>query len=775
VDGKEATEQHGAEVERIMNVQDNGSVKSTPAPGSQAAPLAQGTETLRTSIFLPGLMPGADQGPPLPAALSAAPTAYTLWRAFLRVWPRAVLMGAALAIIAVAMVYFLMPPKYPVMFMEKVESAKFLPVVGGVLEDVEYGMFKSWQLELVKSREVINRALETQVNGRFVKDLPLVREQSDAVGWLQGMKAEPHLKSPEIIVVSFATRTRPEDLTLLMNALARSLVEENRIREMTKHNDLIEQTQGKERELSKQVDLKRKLLGELTRGIADGNAQLKMLDRLEQQLRDRTNTRDAKRLEILGVENRIKGVKERIANPTLTGVPPDVVNDLLKGDLAVQPFIQRIAKTTADLSEVKRVAPNNLSAIQEALDRKIDAERSFEEFKQQNRPQIEELYRRKIVSEGAEDLRRLESELSGLKEQEHHVDLEVTRLEGEIRQIRPQVALPPNVIALRNEIESLEKAQSEVQQKIAQMKVNVPKSKVSIYQDAIEPSAPDYSRFTKLAGAGGIGAFLFAVLAFSFNEFRSRKICSSDEVSRGLGLPLLGTVPALPAKARNPVAGQKADAFWQSQMMESIDTIRTLLMHNARSNNTRVVMVTSAFAGEGKTSLASQLAASLARAWKKTLLIDGDLRSPALHRLFEVPQEPGLSEVLRGELSASEAVRSTPLSRLWVLSAGQWDSHAVQALAQDNVRTILEELKQHYDFIILDSSPVLPVADALLLGQNVDGVLLTVMRDLSRTPALYAAEQRLQGLGIKTLGAVMIGAKNDLGPVSYKYAAQARN
>ena len=250
---------------------------------------------------------------------------------------------------------------------------------------------------------------------------------------------------------------------------------------------------------------------------------------------------------------------------------------------------------------------------------------------------------------------------------------------------------------------------------------------------------------------------------------------TGDEVSRGLGIQLIGTVPALPDHARSPLAGQgKVDPYWQNQLMESVDTIRTTLLHSARSNNTRVIMVSSAVGGEGKTTLASQLAASLARAWKKTLLIDGDLRSPAAHKLFEVPQDPGFSEVLRGELAAAEAVRSTALSRLWVLPAGHWDSHAVQALAQDNVRTFLEELKQQYDFIILDSSPILPVADGLLLGQNVDGVLLTVMRDMSRSPALYAAQQRLEGLGIKTIGAVMIGAKSELGPLGYKHAAQAR-
>ena len=107
-------------------------------------------------------------------------------------------------------------------------------------------------------------------------------------------------------------------------------------------------------------------------------------------------------------------------------------------------------------------------------------------------------------------------------------------------------------------------------------------------------------------------------------------------------------------------------------------------MH-ARTDNVHVIMITSAGIGEGKTSLASQLAASLARSWSKTLLIDGDLRHPATHTLFKLPLEPGFSEVLRGEASAGRSRQADALSRLWLMPAGHCDAHAVQALAQDNV------------------------------------------------------------------------------------------
>jgi capsular exopolysaccharide synthesis family protein len=267
--------------------------------------------------------------------------------------------------------------------------------------------------------------------------------------------------------------------------------------------------------------------------------------------------------------------------------------------------------------------------------------------------------------------------------------------------------------------------------------------------------------------------FGLLLLGVAFLEYRVRRVNAVEEVVQGLGLPLVGTLPALPARARRPLSAtaNEKDLFWQNRVNEAVDAIRTLLLHAARSEPLQVVMVTSAAGGEGKTSVASHLAASLARAWRKTLLVDGDLRNPVAHTLFELPLEPGLSEVLRGEVSLADTIRPTPLSRLWLMPAGNWDSHAVQALAQEGVKGQFAQLKQQYDFIIVDSCPVLPVADSLLLGQHVDAVVFSILCDVSRMPSIHAAQQKLTALGIRTLGAVVIGASGDAGSVHYPSVA----
>src|SRR5262249_48203894 len=177
-------------------------------------------------------------------------------------------------------------------------------------------------------------------------------------------------------------------------------------------------------------------------------------------------------------------------------------------------------------------------------------------------------------------------------------------------------------------------------------------------------------------------------------------------------------------------------------LKESVDHARTVLMHQAQASGLKVVMVTSAASGEGKTSLACHLAASLARAGCHTLLIDGDLRKPDAHNVFGCPNAPGLSEVLRGEGRPNQAVPDAPRAGLRLLPAGRCCDAALCALAQRAFGAVLAPLRLEYDFIIVDSSPVLGVPDALMLGKHSDGVLFAVMQGETRTYRLATAADR---------------------------------
>ncbi len=254
-----------------------------------------------------------------------------------------------------------------------------------------------------------------------------------------------------------------------------------------------------------------------------------------------------------------------------------------------------------------------------------------------------------------------------------------------------------------------------------------------------------------------IAIFGAVCVGLALLEHRQRKIRSAGEISRGLGIRVVGAVPRMPHLERRLVGPGGESDLEGTPIMESIDAIRTRLLHEADVRSTRVVMVTSATAGEGKTTLASALASSLARAGRKTLLLDGDLRRPTVHELFEVPMQPGFSEVLLGEIEVAEAAVEAPQENLYLLPAGQWDREVLLALSRDGLEGVFEKLAEEFDFIVVDSHPVLSATDALLIGRQSDAVVLSVLREVSQMPRVYSAHQQLTGLGIRVLGAVING------------------
>jgi capsular exopolysaccharide synthesis family protein len=234
---------------------------------------------------------------------------------------------------------------------------------------------------------------------------------------------------------------------------------------------------------------------------------------------------------------------------------------------------------------------------------------------------------------------------------------------------------------------------------------------------------------------------------------------------------LVGSLPNLPARARNYGSSKRpADVKWQHQMAESVESARTMLLHAAENEALRVIAITSAVGGEGKTLTCSHLAASLARAGRNTLLIDADLRRPSLQKLFNLNPQVGLSELLRGDAEISAAVQETPIPGLSVIAAGTTDDRAIQALSQPVLGELIKQLRGQYDFVIVDTAPVLPVADSQVICQHADGVIFAVLRDVSRLPQIYSAHERLVALKIRILGAIVNGTDGPVYGSSYVYS-----
>ena len=206
-------------------------------------------------------------------------------------------------------------------------------------------------------------------------------------------------------------------------------------------------------------------------------------------------------------------------------------------------------------------------------------------------------------------------------------------------------------------------------------------------------------------------------------------------------------VPQLAAANHLPRSGSPAD--------EAFRSLRTNLMFSMQTHGARTLIVTSAFPQEGKSVTASSLAAAFAHQGVRTLLVDCDLRRPKLHELFGVPQEPGLTDILRGRMTRGEPVRKTAVPRLSLLTAGAVPDNPTELLGGERMRSLVRRLPQEIELLIADTPPLLAAADAAALATEVDAVLLVVRAGQTARGALQQAVDQLEAVGARIGGVVL--------------------
>lgn len=188
---------------------------------------------------------------------------------------------------------------------------------------------------------------------------------------------------------------------------------------------------------------------------------------------------------------------------------------------------------------------------------------------------------------------------------------------------------------------------------------------------------------------------------------------------------------------------------------EAFRVLRTNLHYANPDNPLQRVMITSAGAGEGKSTTAANLAISLAQAERSVLLVDADLRRPVLHTMFRQPSVPGLSSYLAGDALPDAVVVKTSIPNLSLVACGPIPPNPSELLGSRRMNDFLRTMSERYDMIVLDSPPVLAVSDACVLVPAVDGVLLVVGSGIVVRPALKRAKEQLASVRARILGAVV--------------------
>ncbi len=201
---------------------------------------------------------------------------------------------------------------------------------------------------------------------------------------------------------------------------------------------------------------------------------------------------------------------------------------------------------------------------------------------------------------------------------------------------------------------------------------------------------------------------------------------------------------------------------------ESFRTLKINMQYSSLDKNYQVIVVTSSNLGEGKTFIASNLALSLSQGNKRVILIDCDFRKPNIHRKFKLPNTLGLSEILAGEGVIHLLIRKYN-SNLDIITSGHILPNPAEALESEKMDTFIEALRSEYDYIILDTPPILLVSDPQILATKADGTILVAKYGKTNKDEIKESYRMLKNINVNVIGTVLNGIKMDSKKYFYKY------
>jgi len=277
--------------------------------------------------------------------------------------------------------------------------------------------------------------------------------------------------------------------------------------------------------------------------------------------------------------------------------------------------------------------------------------------------------------------------------------------------------------------------------------------RAKVVDRAIIPSSPYSPRSANNLLVGAFAGLAFGAIAAIALDILDRTIRTPAVAAEVFNVPFLGSIPRQRRLASAPLAALSRPG---SPTGESYRTLRTAIRYRDAAEPLKTVLVTSAAAGDGKTTVAANLAIAMAQDGLKVILIDCDFRRGSVAQLFDVTQAPGLSNVLLGKVKLRDAL--TPWGRgLSILATGSSGLNPSEALGSRAMQTLLAEAKTMADVVILDAPPVLPVTDPAVLAALVDGTVVVARWGRTSLHAAVATRQTLENVGAEVVGVVLNG------------------
>ena len=719
------------------------------SPGTAFDPRAGMLAPIReTDLLVPA---GGSHFPGSPAAgsdpLAGGLDYRRVWHAFRRRWIPATVVALTLASIAGALTFLFLPQGYEAVAWLRVRDKSGMFGAGMGRDNAEYEAYRKTQVQLIKSPLVLMAALRRPgING-----LGMFQGEEDEVGYLvRNVQVSAPMES-EVLQVRLRGES-PQEITAIVNAVTNAyltdVVNKEKAERLSRRDALEKKYKENMAEIRSRLDTYHDLARTL--GAADSTEvatqRALLLDHLGTLRVQQTQLQ--RDIDMLDGELAVMDATERGEITLEQSLPEEMVDAMVSRDPQFAELRDRLAGIEeAIVYQAQRSARGSKDPAVKKLESMRDSmlER-MEERREELKPQIvtqlsmDAAGRRTGAAAESPVMLRLRREILARQLDEASKDFD--RVADEVKQLGQANA---DLMARRQEIDQLSKVTDEMGMRLnaTEIDISMP-NRVELIEEASVPEGSDKlfrTMLTALAAGAGLVLGGGAVVAL---EYLRDRLSTSEEVPQRVGLRVIGTVPRI-TRRTNP-----------GTVAERVDGVRAVLSQTGREAP-KVILVTSAVEHEGKTTFASQLAASLARAGKRTLLLDGDLRHPNVHLALGLDLRVGLPELLRGEIVNDEAVQPTGVEGLFAVTGGACDYAAITALSRTVTAQILAGFRESFDHVVIDAGPVLAFADVLLLGQSSDVAIVATMRDVSRVPQVTAAVDKLRSVGVRVLGAVVNG------------------